>query len=147
MNLFLTDFGLIFGDSLLLRDPPGFLVVGAGGEEDLGHYGLEVGHDGAVFFLLFDDLIEHAIVVVGRSANEGLLVGEDIFEFDLAEFPGLFGFIIIGEEGEVKKGGALVGFDHDGDVADVGEQAFVLDDVAHSIYFPQKLYDDSSLSL
>ena len=50
----------------------------------------------------------------------------------------LFGFAIVGEHGEVEEGGAVIGFDHDGDVADAGEHAFLFDDWVHVYCLSEK---------
>lgn len=61
-----------------------------------------------------------------------VVMGEEVVEFDFADLLGLFWFVVIGEHREVKDGGAFIGFDQDGDVADAGEQTLILDEVVRT---------------
>ena len=59
-----------------------------------------------------------------------LFIGKNIAEFNLTELLAV-SLLVVRKHVEVEDGGAVIGFDENGDVADVGEETLIFDDVVH----------------
>lgn len=98
---------LVLRHSFLLSYPPSFFIEITVKDKLRNNWVREERNHGVVLVLLFNDLVEHAIVV-----SKVIVPGKDVIQLHLAYPFALFGLVMVGKHGEVENRRALIGLNH-----------------------------------